>query len=351
MSVNLDAIWRRGVKRGLIAGGLETAHVLARLGLMRRARGRGAIFTLHHVRPFKPRIIEPNAHLEVTPEFLDLAIRRLREDGYDFVPLIEVPDRLRAPKDRPFACFTLDDGYRNNAEHALPVFERHGVPFTIFINEGFADRTHSIWWETLAAILNAEQSLRFDFGAGEEIVPLAMETQKLDAFDRFALFIQSGDEAEAVTALDALARRHGVEPLKITQKLTMGRDELVRLIRHPLASFGAHTVSHRALKRLSDDEARREMLRSADWLEALTGERPVTLAYPYGTDSAVSQRDRTLAAELGFQVAVTTRPGTICERFSDHLTGLPRISLNGYYQEPRYVAALASGIPFALHAA
>lgn len=351
MSVNLDAIWRRGVKRGLIAGGLETAHVLARLGLMRRARGRGAIFTLHHVRPFEPRTIEPNAHLEVTPDFLDQAIRRLTRDGYDFVPLIDVPDRLRVPRDRPFACFTLDDGYRNNAQHALPVFERHGVPFTVFINEGFADRTHTIWWETLATILNGEMSLSFDFGAGPETIDLRGEEQKLDAFDRFALFIQSTDEADAVIALDALARRHGVEPLAITEQLTMGRDDLLRLIRHPLASFGAHTVSHRALKRLSDDEARREMRRSADWLEALTGERPVTLAYPYGTDSAVSERDRALAADLGFQVAVTTRPGTICERFADHLTGLPRISLNGYYQEPRYVAALASGIPFALHAA
>ena len=351
MSVNLDAIWRRGVKRGLIAGGLETAHVLSRLGLLRRARGRGAIFTLHHVRPFAPRTIDPNAHLEVTPDFLDLAIRRLKEDGYDFVSLIDVPDRLRAPRERPFACFTLDDGYRNNAEHALPVFERHGVPFTIFINEGFADRTHTIWWETLAEILNAESRVVFDFGAGDETIDLATETQKLDAFDRFALFIQSTDEAEAIDALDALARRLGVEPLNITETLTMGRDELLRLVRHPLASFGAHTVSHRALKRLSDAEARREMLRSANWLEALTGERPATLAYPYGTDSAVSERDRALAAELGFQVAVTTRPGTICERFADHLTGLPRISLNGYYQVPRYVAALASGIPFALRAA
>jgi peptidoglycan/xylan/chitin deacetylase (PgdA/CDA1 family) len=131
----------------------------------------------------------------------------------------------------------------------------------------------------------------------------------------------------------------------------MGREELLRLIRHPLASFGAHTVSHRALRRLSDTEARREIQRSANWLEALTGERPASLAYPYGTDSAVSERDRALAAELGFAVAVTTRPGTICERFADHLTGLPRISLNGYYQVPRYVAALASGIPFALRAA
>jgi peptidoglycan/xylan/chitin deacetylase (PgdA/CDA1 family) len=349
MGGNLDAIWRRGVKRGLIAGGLETANLLARLGMMRQARGRGAIFTLHHVRPFRARRIEPNAHLEITPDFLDAAIRRLAEDGYDFIALSDVPERLAHPPEQPFACFTLDDGYRNNSVHALAVFERHQVPFTVFVNQGFANRSHTIWWETLAELLDAEDELRFDFGSGEQRLVLANTQQRLDAFDRFAMFIQMNDEQIAVDALDRLARRHGLEPLAITEALTMGHEDLMRLSRHPLASLGAHTVSHRALKRLSDEDAGAEMLRSAEWLEALTGQRPETIAYPYGTHAAVSEREQALAQALGFRVAVTTQPGTICERYRERLTGLPRISLNGYYQVPRYVSALASGIPFALH--
>ena len=82
--------------------------------------------------------------------------------------------------------------------------------------------------------------------------------------------------------------------------------------------------------------------------EGLTGERPATIAYPYGSRAAVSERDYAIARELGFSVAVTTQPGTLCARYVNRLTGLPRISLNGYYQQPRYVSALASGIPFAI---
>ncbi|MBP2547754.1 peptidoglycan/xylan/chitin deacetylase (PgdA/CDA1 family) [Neorhizobium galegae] len=348
MNGKIDALWRRSVKRGLIAGGLETAGILARAGLMREARGRGAIFTLHHVRPPEPRLAAPNAHLEVTPQFLDAAISRLAEDGYDFVALQDVPARLAEPPARPFACFTLDDGYRNNVEHALPVFERYQVPFTIFINEGFADRTHTIWWETLAELLNETDRLSFDFGAGPETLDLTAGSARLDAFDRFALYIERDNEADAVAELDALACRHGIEPLDITRRLTLGREDLSKLSRHPLASLGAHTVSHRALKRLSDADAGAEMKRSADWLEALTGTRPAAIAYPYGTQAAVSERDQALAQALGFTVAVTTQPGTVCAADTERLTALPRISLNGYYQEPRYVAALASGIPFAM---
>lgn len=348
MSVLLQALWRRSVKRAMIAGGLEAAYLLSNAGLMRNARGSGAIFTLHHVRPSTPRVVEPNAHLEITPEFLDLAIRRLAAEGYDFIHLSEIPARLAHPTARPFACFTLDDGYRNNAQFALPVFERHGAPFTIFINEGFAERTHSIWWETVATLINQEKRISFDFGSGPEELDLSSPKSKLDAFDRFCTFIQQGCEAKAVEQLDSAARALGIEPLAITETLTMDKDELRELSRHPLASLGAHTVSHRALMRLSPDVAGHEMQRSADWLQDVTDIRPTSMAYPYGTKAAVSEREQAIARDLGFTVAVTTQPGTLCPASLDQLTGLPRISLNGFYQEPRYVAALASGIPFAL---
>jgi peptidoglycan/xylan/chitin deacetylase (PgdA/CDA1 family) len=341
------AAWRRGGKRNSIAAVLNVAHFASRTGLMASSRGLGAIFTLHHVRPAPDRIFGPNAHLEVTPEFLDAAITQLRADGYDFVRLEEVPARLGSAGEKPFAVFTLDDGYHNNTEHALPVFERHGVPFTVFITRGFAERSHSLWWETLGELLPRLDRLEFDFGTGPEAVDL-VSSRNFASFDRFARFVWQHDEAEAVAAIDSLARRHGVDPLELTARLVMGPDELLRLIEHPLASLGAHTVSHRAISRLPEVEARAEMLHSADWLEALTGSRPTTFAFPYGMKQGVSARDMAIAAELGFSVAVTTQPGTLTEAALGTPTGLPRISLNGHFQKPKYVAALASGIPFKL---
>lgn len=344
----LQALWRRDVKRRLVASGLDMAAALARAGMMPNARGRGAIFTLHHVRPKKTRPLEPSAHLEVTPDFLSDAIERLYAEGYEFIPLEEVPGRLAKPTRQPFAAFTLDDGYRNNAEYALPVFERHNTPFTVFVARGFAERTHSLWWETLAELLGRERELSFDFGAGPETLDLTSEARKFDAFDLFSDYVGSMDEATAVSRIDALARKHGIDPLKMTAELTMDASELKALTAHPLASLGAHTISHRAVARLSADEARDEMRQSADYVEAITGRRPQAIAYPYGTRHAVAERDYAIARDLGFTVAVTTQPGTLCEKYVGRTTGLPRISLNGYYQQPRYVSALASGIPFSL---
>jgi peptidoglycan/xylan/chitin deacetylase (PgdA/CDA1 family) len=330
----------------MMAGGLDLAAILSRAGLMQHARGRGAIFTLHHVRPKQSQPLEPSAHLEVTPEFLAEAIECLAAEGYDFIPLADVPARLAAPTSKPFAAFTLDDGYRNNAEYALPVFERYHVPFTVFVTRGFAERSHSLWWETLAVLLGRENKVTFDFGYGAETLDLSTVSRKFDAFERFADFVSDNDEATAIAKVDVLALSHGVDPLKITADLTMTPEELKTLSAHPLASLGAHTTSHRAISRLSPAEAQAEMRESADYVEQLTGKRPVTIAYPYGTRQAVSEREYQIARDLDFSVAVTTQPGTICEKSMSRMTGLPRISLNGFYQHARYVSALASGIPF-----
>ncbi|XAZ24329.1 polysaccharide deacetylase family protein [Sinorhizobium sp. B11] len=338
--------WKRRLKRIAIGSGLEAAWLASAAGLMKEARGRGVIFTLHHVRPHVAQPFEPNQHLEITPEFLDSTLRRLRRIGYRFVPLDVVPSLLSDPQDdRLFAAFTLDDGYRNNLIHALPVFERHQAPFTIFIAQGFAEGSHSIWWETLALLLNRENSIEFNFGRGRERLALDTLVRKWDAFDRLAEFIHRQDESHALVEVDALARRHGIEPLDITRELVMGPQELRNLSASPLASLGAHTISHRALARLPHAEARIEMEISADYVESITGIRPRTIAFPYGTKEATKGREAELAAKLGFAVAVTTQPGIPA---ASKPTYMPRISINGFYQRSRYVSALASGIPLKL---
>lgn len=348
--MQIRSVMRQGLKRAMITGGLEFAHLAERVGLMASARGMGAIFTLHHVRPKTPQAFDPNAHLEITPEFLDAAIVHLKEEGYQFVALADMPARLAiARAGERFAAFTLDDGYRNNAMYAQPVFTRHRVPFTVFVAPGLSAKTHGIWWETLTELLRAAPHLEFDFGSGPVTMPLATPFQKQAAYDRFARFIQLDmDEASAIERLDMAAKANGVDPVMITERLVMREPELKSLALNPLASIGGHSVSHRALARLSDEEARREMDQSAERIAAIIGQRPETFAYPYGDRAAVSPREHRLARELGFRIAVTTEPGTLSPPAFDTPTTLPRISLNGLYQKPKYVGALASSIPFRL---
>lgn len=335
-------------RRGVITAGLEASHLLRRAGAMASARGLGAIFTLHHVRPFVPSATDVNAHLEITPEFLDAAIRQLKADGYRFVPLEEVPAVLHSPEPgRPFAAFTLDDGYRNNRDHALPVFERHSVPFTVFVCRGFSERSHTIWWETAAAILCRQR--RVDLSGSEPIVrDVRTGAEMRAAFRGMAEVICAEGEDATIERLDRAAVAIGIDPKAIVEDLVMSEQELAAFARHPLVTLGAHSVSHRSLGFLDPATIAAEVCRSADYVEEIAGRRPAAFAYPYGDGRSVTKESIRAVEDAGCRLAVTTSPGTLNNQSSGHLFRLPRISLNGFYQKRRYVSALASGIPFRL---
>jgi peptidoglycan/xylan/chitin deacetylase (PgdA/CDA1 family) len=78
-------------------------------------------------------------------------------------------------------------------------------------------------------------------------------------------------------------------------------------------------------------------------IEAALSVRPQHLSYPYGDRSSAGAREFEIAAELGFKTAVTTRPGVLFPQHKQHLTALPRLSLNGDYQRIRYLRVLLSG--------
>ena len=85
------------------------------------------------------------------------------------------------------------------------------------------------------------------------------------------------------------------------------------------------------------------MRASAAVIEAALGTRPKHFSYPFGDPSSAGAREFAIARELGFKTAVTTRPGVLFREHGEHLTALPRISLNGEYQQARFVRVLLSG--------
>ncbi len=123
--------------------------------------GDGVTFMLHRVSPEPVRAFEPNRILKITPDFLDNVVRRAIEAGIDLLSMDEVPERLAARRSaRPFACFTLVDGYRDNLEYALPIFKRYGARFTVYVPTDYMDGKGDLWWLTLKHAIEASDSIR-----------------------------------------------------------------------------------------------------------------------------------------------------------------------------------------------
>lgn len=125
-------------------------------------------------------------------------------------------------------------------------------------------------------------------------------------------------------------------------------DEIARVAEHPLATVGAHTLTHPRLAKLDTATMTAEMEESRAQIESRLRRKVRHLAYPVGDPTSAGPREFAEARALGFTTAVTTRPGLIFPEHADHLTALPRLSVNGDWQDLRNIEVLLSGAAFAL---
>ena len=334
------------LRNTVIRAGLEALYFSGAHYLLRPIfSGVGAIFMLHHVRPRRAGAFQPNHHLEIEPEFLRAMLSHLRARGIDIVTSDEVHQRLSARNfSRRFACFTLDDGYRDNRDHALPVFREFDAPCTVYAVSDFAEGTGRMWWVALERTVANASSIEVEIGGVAERLDASTPAAKQAAFDRLHDWLRAlPGEHDVRREISALCQRHGVDESAICRELCMSWDELKSFADDPLVTIGAHTITHCNLAKQSEENALHELTTSRERLEQAL-ERPVLhLAYPYGDRIAAGPREFALAQAAGFKTAVTTRPGMIFPESAGYLTALQRVSLNGNYQDARILPVLTSG--------
>ncbi len=311
--------------------------------------GAGVIFTLHHVRPEPPEAFEPNRILKITPDFLEAVLGEVLAAGFDVIGLDDVPNRLTSDvADRPFACFTFDDGYRDNRDYALPVFRKFGLPFTVFVPANFPSGQADLWWLVLEETIRRANGIDATIDGRSRHFETSTVPGKEQAFHEIYWHLRRMDEDAARTIVADLARAHGVDGPALGRDLLMTWDELRQMAKDPLVTFGAHTNGHYALAKLPEDRARAEIVESIATMERELGRPCRHFSFPYGDPTAAGEREFRLASEAGVTTAVTTRKGLVHARHLNRLTALPRVSLNGDYQDTRFVKVFMSGAPFAL---
>lgn len=328
-------------------------HVMRADGFLSRlSHVNGVVFMLHHVTPSPPQDFDPNGHLRVTPEFLEDVISQVRDAGFDFVSLDELPMRLESSaQQRPFAAFTLDDGYKDNRDYAYPIFKRHNVPFTIYIPTDFADGSGELWWLVLEEALRRLNAARIEMSGATREFQLRTTSDKDLAFDEIYSWLRQLPERQARDVVLRLAQDANYDQAQLCRDLVMSWGEIRALASDPLVTIGGHTRTHFALAKLSAAEARAEMQESIDRISTELGRLCRHFSYPYGCERSAGQREFEIARELGMVTAVTTRKGLLYRSHKDQLMALPRLSLNGGFQDSRFVKVLLSGAPFAaLHA-
>ncbi len=338
-------------RNNVIRAGLEALYLTGAHYLLRPIfAGVGGIFMLHHVRPRRGREFQPNHHLEITPEFLRAMLAHLRAHGIDIITVDEMHRRLiQRDFSRRFACFTFDDGYRDNRDFALPLMREFDAPFTVYVASDFAEGTGRLWWVALEMVIARAETIEAEIGGVAVRLDASTTDAKQVAFDRLHDWMRAlPGEHDIRREISALCARHGVDEGAICRDLCLSWDELKPFADDSLITVGAHTITHCNLAKQAEAVAIHEMAVSRARIETALQRPVVHLAYPYGDKIAAGTREFALARSAGFKTAVTTRPGMIFPGSAGHLTALPRVSLNGNYQDRRILPVLTSGAATAM---
>ncbi|WP_055048692.1 polysaccharide deacetylase family protein [Devosia sp. A16] len=338
------------LKYRLIGAAFELLWASGTTHLIRkRSKARGVIFTLHRVLPDDPADFSPNAILQVKPDFLEYAIIRMRQLGFDIVDMDEAARRIEAEQAvRPFVVFSFDNAYRDNLRYALPVLRRQQCPFTLYVPTALVDGVGEVWWQALEDIVAAQNALAVTYAGDTEYYPTANLEEKQRAYAALYRRMRTMPEADRVKLIRDIAGQYGFDLRQQCRELIMDWSELRHFAADPLCTIGAHTVHHYELAKLSPTDARNEIEQSVRILKAQFGKTPLHLSYPFGASVSAGPREYGLARELGLRTAVTTRPGGLYAGHRHSLHALPRVSLNGLLQARRYVDVFATPAVFSM---
>jgi peptidoglycan/xylan/chitin deacetylase (PgdA/CDA1 family) len=235
----------------------------------------------------------------VLKQTFDRMVRYLTSE-FDVVTLPECRNVFAVDATRPRVLVTFDDGWTDNYTSAFPVANEAGLRFTIFICPDLMDRNLPFWPERVVAGLRAVNPRISNATLSESIEQLKT--------------LPVSERERRITELPYC----GTNPVDAT----FGWNAAVEM-QQGCVTFGSHTATHQMLPRISQSEAERELVESRFALRARLGGDCESLAYPNG-DVSISVRD--LAAQAGYRLAFTTKPGVWTD--STDALQIPRININ-----------------------
>ena len=273
------------------------------------------VFTYH-------RIAEPSADrfyapvISATPASFRAQVQWLR----DHVPLLALDDLVAKLENGASwsglaAIVTLDDGYRDNFDVALPILAENRVPATFFIPTGFLESPRLPWWDQVAYLIKETRARRLTLDRDENASapPLVVDLEMTPPATAIMTIIRAFlDEtiADHDWFLDQLAMQAevAVDHENLGRALFMTWDHVRQVAASgPNLTIGSHAHSHRKLAKLDDDSQRFELAESKRILEAHIHREVTALAYPFGWEGTFTRVTKALAAEAGYCLAFGSR--------------------------------------------
>ena len=301
-----------------------------------RARPRPAILMYHRI---AEESFDPWG-LAVSPARFAEQIAWLR-DKREILPLHAFVDLHRAGRlPAKAVAITFDDGYACNARFAAPLLERMDAAATIFLPAELIEEGREFWWDELERIVIGHNADAIDLATPQGVTPIQIgaardddrnwrphqppRTARQQGFHRIWSALRTLDPSRQREAMEMLRRQSDVpeRPRDSHRPMTVAE---VRRLQSDRIVMGSHSLTHTSLSHRSAREQTAEIVASRSRCAEITGQAPLSFAYPYGDYDESAVR---LAEEAGYICACTTDPSPV--RASASPYALPRIQVEDW---------------------
>ena len=309
-----------------------------------KRKGAGVILRFERIRPRKAGRFQPLRSREITPAFLDRAIRALKRWKYDIISIDEVCRRaVTLAARRRFVCLTFDGSYKDIITSAYPVLSQHRVPFTVYVPTAFPDGIGEAWWLALEQVIARDRRISLVMGRQERHFDVPEMPEKYELYDYLSRWMRSLEPADLSAAIKDLCTRYAVDLAALSREAALDWDDLTKLAGDPLVTLGGATVNYPALSNMKDAAALKEMTMGKAVMEAALRRDVRHFAYPFGDRQSFQRKHMAMVEEAGFVSAVSSIPGVIEPAGHTPLLALPRMTWDGRLSSVRAMRVILSG--------
>jgi len=198
------------------------------------------------------------------------------------------------------AIITFDDGYKDNYTVAYPILKKYNLPATIFLTTGHIDNNELLWWDKVSYIISKTKIKKvrleglgnFSLSIKEKAVrKIQKKLKNLDNDKKNSLLLQLEKELKV--------------KIPKSSNLFLSWNNVKEMSMNNI-SFGAHTVSHPILTRMSFNQAKHEIINSKNQIERVIDKKVSLFAYPNGTIRDMSTTIDEFLKKAGFKFALST---------------------------------------------
>ncbi len=298
------------MKKAMVAKWMNQSRVVAALLALRRRAAFPLLTVLTYHRVAELEEGRSRTGIDATPAQFDRQLAFLREH-FRFIGMDDLRAWARGGALPPNPVLvTVDDGYRECRDVALPILERHRARATFFVATAYLGERRMFWWDFIGEVTRRV--------AGEPIELSYPRRIRLPA-----------EPARAAAALLAIVKTHAgldlarfrdhlleasrvawsdAEERAFAERMVMRWDDVLALHRAGM-DVQSHTRTHRVLHTLSPTDLRGELDGSRADLEAALGAPVDAVAYPVGYRLAHLDHVRAALAAAGYRWGFTNQTG------------------------------------------